>query len=88
MVLQITLADCVWITAYFSVIGPWKSCRLIGGYPVSSTESVSTGFFTRIAVITTTPIRTSRVPRIVRRLSVSPPRKYPTSTATTGFTDA
>src|ERR1700682_5238754 len=39
-------------------------------------------------VITTTLIRTNRVPRTVRRSNASPPRKYPSSTATTGFTYA
>jgi len=54
----------------------------------SSTGSAASGFFAGIMVITTTLIRTKRVPRIVRRPSASPPRKYPTSTATTGFTYA
>src|SRR5580700_8572053 len=38
---------------------------------------------TFVLVITTTLVKTKRVPRIVRRPSDSPPRKYPTSTATT-----
>src|ERR1700726_1082139 len=52
-------------------------------YPVSSTASIATGFFARVVVITTTLTRTNRVPRTVRRPSASPPRKYPSSTATT-----
>ena len=55
---------------------------------VSSTAGAATGFFVRVVVITTTLTRTSRVPRIVRRPRDSPPRKYPTRTATTGFTYA
>src|SRR5216683_5574918 len=55
---------------------------------VSSTEGVATGIFARVVVITTTLIRISRVPRIVRTPRPSPPRKYPTRTATTGFTYA
>jgi hypothetical protein len=58
-------------------------------YAVSSAASVAIGFFTRrVVVITTTLIRTHRVPRIVRRPRPSPPRKYPSSTATTGLTYA
>ena len=39
-------------------------------------------------VITTTLTSTSTVPKTVRNPSASPPRKYPTTTATTGFTYA
>jgi hypothetical protein len=55
---------------------------------VHSTGGVAVGIFVRVMVITTTLSRTNRVPRIVRGPIASPPRKYPTSTATTGFTYA
>ena len=54
----------------------------------SFTGSAVTGSFARVVVITTTLVRTNSVPRIVRRPSASPPRKYPSNTATTGFTYA
>jgi hypothetical protein len=44
--------------------------------------------FLGVVVITTTLTNTSAVPAIVRGPIASPPRKYPTSTATTGFTYA
>jgi hypothetical protein len=56
-------------------------------YAVSSTGTGATAFFfIPVVVIKITLANTSRVPRTVRRPSASPPRKYPTSTATTGFT--
>src|SRR5882762_4311755 len=57
-----------------------ESAGLTGG-------SDSASFFA-VDLITTTLIRTRSVPRIVRAPSASPPRKYPTKTATTGFTYA
>jgi hypothetical protein len=54
----------------------------------TATATAVAGRFTRVVVITTTLISTSAVPRIVRAPSASPPKKYPTSTATTGFTYA
>ncbi len=69
-----------------------RPAALVSCYPTtpaaSSTGSAASGFFAGVMVITTTLIRTKNVPRIVRRPSASPPRKYPTSTATTGFTYA
>jgi len=62
--------------------------RALSRYAASSAKSVSADFFAGVVVITTTLISTSSVPRIVRVLSASPPRKYPTSTATIGFTYA
>jgi hypothetical protein len=66
-----------------------KSAR---SYLASWTESIAASFLTDIfafvVVITTTLTRTNRVPRIVRRPSGSPPRKYPMVTATIGFTYA
>ena len=55
-------------------------------FAVSPTLSVTFDVSDLVLVITTTLVKTNRVPRIVRRPSASPPRKYPTSTATTGFT--
>jgi hypothetical protein len=49
---------------------------------------ISAGVFARVVVITTTLTRTNKVPTIVRTVSASPPKKYPTSTATIGFTYA
>jgi hypothetical protein len=51
----------------------------------SSTQTES-GFLARAVVITTTLTRTSSVPRIVRGPTLSPPRKCPIATATTGLT--
>src|SRR5581483_2991247 len=71
---------------------------ILGGFPaecqdrvtsaVSSSGRVTTGFFAGVVVITSTLTSTNKVPRMVRRPSASPPRKYPSSTATTGFTYA
>jgi hypothetical protein len=55
-------------------------------YGVSSTTVCTFTF--GVVVITTTLTSISRVPAIVRGPIASPPRKYPTSTATTGFTYA
>src|SRR5690348_3523241 len=49
---------------------------------------VTTLFFPRIVVITTTLTSTNAVPRIVRKPSGSPAKKYPSRTAITGFTYA
>jgi hypothetical protein len=73
-------------------LGTERSAALLNHDPsasaVSSRGSVAASFFPRVLVITTTLIRTNTVPRIVRGPSASPPRKYPTTTATTGFTYA
>jgi len=45
-------------------------------------------FLARVVVMTTTLTSTSSVPSKVLGPTVSPPRKYPTITATTGFTYA
>src|SRR5579862_2133589 len=55
-------------------------------FAVSSTASAGTGFFAGVVVITITLTRMHAAPAIVRGSSASPPRKYPTSTAITGFT--
>ena len=55
-------------------------------YTASFTASSAAGFFARVVVMTTTLMSTNMVPRIVRRPRASPPRRYPSSTATTGFT--
>lgn len=58
-------------------------------YPESSTASVATVFVVGVVVVITAAlIRTTSVPSTVRKPSVSPPKKYPSSTATTGFTKA
>ena len=53
---------------------------------VVSATSVASVFFAGVVVMTTTLISTNKVPTTVRALSASPPRKYPTRTATIGFT--
>jgi hypothetical protein len=55
-------------------------------FAASPTLRITLGFPALVLVITTTLVRTNRVPNTVLRPSDSPPRKYPTSTATTGFT--
>ena len=62
--------------------------RGLRGYAASSAKTDSTGFFAGVVVITITLISTRKVPKMVRAVSASPPRKYPTSTATIGFTYA
>ena len=62
--------------------------RIIKTQSASSPGNVVPDLLARVVVITTTLIRTNRAPRIVRRPSASPPKKYPSSTATTGFTYA
>jgi hypothetical protein len=52
----------------------------------SPTGSAGWVFFAGVVVIRMTLTRTRRVPRIVRGPRASPPRKYPTRTATNGFT--
>jgi len=59
---------------------------VIRRYTVSFTAGVAAGFFAGVVVITTTLIRTNRVPKIVLKPRGSPPKKYPSTTATTGFT--
>ena len=53
-----------------------------------SPRRAATGFRAPARVISTTLTSTHSVPSTVRGPSASPPRKYPTSTATTGFTYA
>jgi len=50
------------------------------------TKGVSLGFLAVVVVITMTLTSTSNVPSKVLGPTVSPPRKYPTITATTGLT--
>ena len=65
--------------AHFSIAWPrWIASPRLDAY--------CGAFFALVVVIITTLTRTNSVPRMVRRPRVSPPRKYPTSTATTGFT--
>src|SRR3981189_3689268 len=54
----------------------------------SATSDSAAGFFAGMVVIASTLTRIRAVPTMVRRASGSPPRKYPTSTATIGFTYA
>ena len=54
----------------------------------SATNDSAAGFFAGMVVIASTLTRIRAVPTMVRRASGSPPRKYPTNTATTGFTYA
>src|SRR5712671_6038885 len=54
----------------------------------SGTSDSAAGFFAGMVVIASTLTRIRAVPTMVRSASGSPPRKYPTSTATIGFTYA
>ena len=53
-----------------------------------SAKGAAAGFRARVVVITITLTSTSSVPSRVLGPTVSPPRKYPTITATTGLTYA
>src|SRR5215472_5945785 len=54
----------------------------------SATSLVRSTAFLGLIVIITTLTNTSDVPTTVRGPTASPPREYPTTTATTGFTYA
>ena len=66
---------------------PSRACKISVPTPTSH-KSYGAAFFAGVVVINTTLTSTQTVPTTVRSPSVSPPRKYPNTTATTGFTYA
>jgi hypothetical protein len=66
----------------------WQDHSTVTFRGVSSTTRVATCLFAGVMVIASTLISTNAVPRMVRGASASPPSKYPSNTATAGFTYA